>query len=86
MLFIVCRVLGEVSEEMKSKVPLLAKQKKESDFLKQKSGHYQKLVAAMTVHAIVDFILNFTNNNIVYDWSSTCTCMNVLMHILCRRS
>ena len=52
LLFIVCtcRVLGEVSEEMKSKVPLLAKQKKESEFLKQKSGHYQKLVTAMTVH------------------------------------
>ena len=47
-------MLGEVSEEMKSKIPSLAKQNKESDFLKQKSGHYQKLVAAMTVHATED--------------------------------
>ena len=43
------RVLAEVGEEMKSKAPLIAKQKKESEFLKQKAGHYQKLVSAMTV-------------------------------------
>lgn len=34
---------------MSAKAPVIAKQKKESEFLKQKAGHYQKLVSAMTV-------------------------------------
>ena len=36
-------------EEMNSKAPLLAKHKKEGDFLKQKTEHYQKLVTGMMV-------------------------------------
>lgn len=43
------RVLAEVSEEMNSKAPIIAKQRKESEFLKQKAGQYQKLVSAMKV-------------------------------------
>ena len=66
-----------MSAEMKSKVPLLAKQKKESDFLKQKSGHYQKLVAAMTVHVIIIIGLLIVQNWI---W------MYMTLYMLCRRS
>ena len=34
---------------MNAKFPVIAKQKKESEFLKQKAGHYQKLVSTMAV-------------------------------------
>lgn len=44
-----CRVLAELGEEMNAQAPVIAKQKKESEFLKQKAGHYQKLVSSMTV-------------------------------------
>ena len=44
-----CRVLAELGEEMNAQAPVIAKQKKESEFLRQKAGHYHKLVSAMTV-------------------------------------
>ena len=48
--FVLCfRVLAELGEEMNAQAPVIAKQKKESEFLKQKAGHYQKLVSTMTV-------------------------------------
>ena len=41
--------MAELGEEVKTKAPLMAKQKRESEFLKQKTEHYQKLVSTMTV-------------------------------------
>ena len=46
------RVLAEVGEELKSKAPMMTKQKKESEFLKQKASYYQKLVTSLKVHKI----------------------------------
>ena len=45
------RVLNELSEEAAARAPAVARQKKESEFLRQKAGQYQKLVASMKVRA-----------------------------------
>ncbi len=41
---------------MNAKTPMIAKQKKESEFLKQKAGHYQKLASSMIVCYVVHFL------------------------------
>ena len=44
------RVLEEVAKEMESdSVSIVAKQMKETEFLKQKSNQYHKLISAMKV-------------------------------------
>ncbi len=41
------RVLGEVAEELKVQVPTVAKQIKETEFLKQKTKQYHGLITSM---------------------------------------
>ena len=47
-----CSTLSDLSREMEANVPVLTRQKKEGEFMRQKAEQYQKLVTSMKVRYI----------------------------------
>ena len=47
-----CSTLSDLTREMEANVPVLTRQKKEGEFLRQKAEQYQKLVTSMKVRCV----------------------------------